>query len=219
MSSDKSRSMQVDLSSRRSISILKGATDVAHKKAAGIQKEGPILKYGNRFGKIRRTEQRWLKLTDSELMFSVSHGKKPIVTISVADIVLVYTKDVSQDDDISKDETQATTKSQNSEDVAYKSNLAEEDFVICTTSTGLHKGKQFTFRALTSRLRDEWVDAIGVLRKDAQSTSANPQTSAEFTRVRHKLRLVLTADDFQAFIGLMVRDPPTPTVPAKPDGS
>jgi hypothetical protein len=204
MNSDKTRSMQIDLSSRKSMSILKDATEITHRKAVDVQKEGPILKHSNRFGKIRRIEQRWLKLTDSELMYSVSRGKKPIVTISVADIVLVYTKDVPRED---RCEEETKTTPQNADNVSYKKNLAEEDFVICTSPSGLHKGKQIVFKALTSRLRDEWVDAIGLLKNEAQDASMNIQTSAAaFTRVRHRLRKLLTADDFQAFIGLMVRN-------------
>jgi hypothetical protein len=205
MSSDKSRSRQIDLSSRKSMNILNGVTEPTSKKAVDVQKEGPILKHGNRFGKIRRIEQRWLKLTDSELMYSVSRGKKPIAKISVADIAMVYTREVSQDD---RSEDETTTSSQNAANTIYKNNLAEEDFVICTSSTGLLQGKQLVFKALTSRLRDEWVDAIGSLRKEAQQTSIqNLQTStAAFARFRHKLRILLTADDFQAFIGFMVSD-------------
>jgi hypothetical protein len=218
MSSDKGRSKQIDLSSRKSMSILKGTTEVTNKQAVDVQKEGPILKHGNRFGKIRRKEQRWLKLTDSGLMYSVSRGKMPIVTIPVADIILVYTKDVSQDDRSEKD-TKATSSTLSEDSIMFKNNLTEEDFVICTSSSGLHKGKQFVFKALTSRLRDEWVDAIGLLRKEAHAASMNLQTSAAaFTRIRHKLRRLLTADDFQAFIGLMVSYPFTCFVVKKKHG-
>ena len=178
-----------------------------------LLKEGPIQKYGYRFGKIRRTEQRWMKLTNIELSFALSMGTSPIVQIPIPEIEFVYTKDSLPKDtkaDLKNNSDLDSMKDSSKEKRVefLKTDITHEDFVICTSSRTGHKGKQYVFKALSSRLRDEWVDAIGsqitLLRTRPSARVQRYQNPTCFQRFRSKLRLIMFADDFQAFIGFLV---------------
>ena len=193
-------SVRVDLSMRST-----------HDSAAILQKEGPIIKYGHRFGRIRRMEQRWMKLTNMELSYAQSSKKSPIVQIPITDIALVYTKDSlpkNIDNFVTNllDLHKIKGSSNDSRVEFSKTDITNEDFVICTLAKLGHKGKQYAFKALTVRLRDEWVDAIGSQVTASRSRPKIEQYQNEtcFHRIRNKLRLILFADDFQSLIGVMV---------------
>ena len=181
-----------------------------NKSSSVVLKEGPILKYGNRFGKIKRIEQRWMKMTNVELSFSLSRGKSSITAIPISSIVFVYTKD----------SLPKSTNKTNQIDLEghhisvgppvefLKSDITDEDFVVCTSSKPRQRAKHYVFKALTIRLRDEWVDAIGsLLTASRHRVKDAPVHKFTFVhRIRNRLRLITFADDFQALIGLMVID-------------
>jgi hypothetical protein len=86
------------------------------------------------------------------------------------------------------------------------SGISGEDFVICMPSTKKRKGKQYAFKALSTRLRDEWVDAIGslILRSRMRPKGETDQKSSRVLRIQNKMRAITFADDFQALVGFMV---------------
>ena len=180
-------------------------------KAIKIRKEGPILKYGHRFGSSRmgRIEHRWMKLTETELSYSVAREAKGSITILIKDVVSVFTKDVLRNEvEAGHVEVPAVETESDQNKVLFKSIetcLNEEDFVVITSRVGRHGGKHFAFKTTSVRARDEWVDAIKLLLRDRKNLTNESRSMLVIVhQVRNRLKLLLSSDDFQTFVVAMV---------------